>query len=374
MPLPFIVAMKSPAEFISNLAGHPTVRRAMPVVAFFAGFLWDALTIGQRVKPKHLWVLSAYLVAAGLIILWQARRAALGTVPPDPGPSVRERLAWLRGQTPNLALPFFFGGIFSAMFILYFKSSGHFGAFILAGALGSLLVANEFIGHQYGQRFTLTWALFALVAMLLLNFALPHAAGSLHPGWFFASTAAGPLLAHGLRALAPGRPGRIAPAWGVGLALLLAWSLDMIPPVPLVKRDVAVGMNFSQAGGHYSVIVEKAPWWAFWRDASSTLKIPEGTRLYGVSAVFAPKGVSAALAHRWEYHDPKLGWRQVYDIRFQVSGGREQGFRGYSYANNPAPGDWRLIVATQDGRTLAVENFRVERGVPDPDEQISRDL
>jgi hypothetical protein len=270
-------------------------------------------------------------------------------------------------------LQFFFGGIFSALFILYFKSSGHLGTWLTATVLGALLVGNEFAGKRYGQYFTLIWALFALNAILFFNFALPHAVGSLNSWWFYVSTASGILLTHLLWRISSGQPGRILPSWALAGMLLLAWSFDMIAPVPLVKQGLAVGHEFVQEGTRFALKVEPAPSWQLWRDQAATVHVPEGAKLYGVSAVFAPLGVTAAMEHRWEVRDGN-GWRLVYRNRFQSTGGREHGFRGYSWVLNPQPGEWRLIVATQDGRTIGIFPFTVERGVPAPETLLVREF
>ena len=339
------------------------VQRFYPPAAFLAGFVWDALTIGQRVKTVDFWRLGAFLLGAAVLALWLARREARELSPPPAANGWRGQLAQVSWQAPYLLLQFFFGGIFSALFILYFKSAGHLGSWLMAAFLGFLLIGNEFAGKHLGTRFTLTWALFALNAILLFNFVLPHVIGSLDPLWFYASTAAGVVLAHGLWWLAPGRPGRIFPAWGLASALLLAWSLDMIAPVPLVKQDIAVGHDFVQQPGRYALQVERAAAWQFWRDQAATVKLIEGEKLYGLSAVFAPLGVTARLEHRWEVQEP-AGWREVYRNRFQSTGGRERGFRGYSWVLDPQPGAWRFIVATQDGRVISILPFTVERGAP----------
>jgi len=339
------------------------LRRLYPVVAFLCGFVWDALTIGQRIRVIDFWRLGGFLCGAALLILLLARREARGATAPPGERSLVGRLASLRWQGPYLLLQFFFGGIFSALFILYFKSSGHLGTWLMAALLGALLVGNEFAGDRYGRRFTLTWALFALNAILLFNFALPHALGSLNPLWFYVSTVAGVGFTITLRWLASGRPGRLWPAWTLAGVLLLAWNLDMIAPVPLVKRKLAVGQNFVQEGHRYALEVEPAPWWEIWRDQASTIHVPEGGRLYGVSAVFAPLGVTAALEHRWEASDGN-GWRLVYRRPFQTTGGRDRGFRGYSWVLNPQVGAWRLVVATQDGRTINILRIQVEHGPP----------
>jgi len=349
------------------------LRRLYPVAAFLGGFLWDALTIGQRVRELDLWRLSGFLLGAAGLVIWLAWRERRKAVAPPAGEGWHGRLVDLRWQAPYLLLQFFFGGIFSALFILYFKSSGHLGTWLTAALLGVLLVANEFVGKRYGERFTLMWALFALNAVLLFNFALPHVIGSLHPRWFYVSTAAGIGLTHVLWQLAPGRPGRILPAWAISALLVLAWGFDMIAPVPLVKQDLAVGHGLEQVQGRYALHVERVPSWQFWRDQAATVHVTEGERLYGISAVFAPKGVTAGLEHRWEIREAG-GWRPVYRNRFQSTGGRERGFRGYSWVQSPRPGDWRFIVATQDGRTIAILPLVVVRGVAPPAEQLRREF
>jgi hypothetical protein len=353
----------------SDMLSLNYLRRFFPAAAFLGGFAWDTLTIGQRVRAVDLWTLGAFLIGACVLSLWLAHRASKKRSAPSVNADQNDakgRLVGLAWQAPYLLLQFFFGSIFSALFILYFKSSGHLGTWLTTLVLGLLLVGNEFAGKSYRRHFTLIWALLALNAILLFNFALPHALGSLNPTWFYVSTAAGIGLAHGVRQLAPGRPGRIRPSWALAGVLVLAWMLDMIAPVPLVKQDLAVGHGFVREEDRFLLMVEPASAWQFWRSQSPTVKVAEGERLYGVSAVFAPLGVTALLEHRWEVREGG-GWRLVYRNIFQSTGGRERGFRGYSWVLNPQPGEWRLIVATQDGRTIGTQQLTVERGVADPE-------
>jgi hypothetical protein len=119
--------------------------------------------------------------------------------------------------------------------------------------------------------------------------------------------------------------------------------------------------------------IEAAPAWQFWLDQATTVHVGEGEKLYGVSAVFAPRGMTAPLEHRWELLDAS-GWRQVSRSRFESTGGRERGFRGYSWVLNPQPGQWRFIVATQDGRTIASSQLTVERGAPMTETLLAREF
>lgn len=340
-------------------------RRALPALAFFGGFIWDAMTLGRSVGTFDLLTLAAYLSGAAALLWYLGRDRWLslpsvphpvGIAPSPPPPSTPK--PWWREAGLYMLLQFFFGGLFSALFIFYFKSSSHLLAYFWALALGILLVANEFLEDGY-RHFTLTWALFGLCAMLLLNFALPHLVGSISAFWFYLSTLAGAGLAHWLHHKTPGQPGRIKPVWAIAAGLVLAHALDIIPPVPLVKKDIAVGHALSRDQNHFLLRQEKTPWWMFWRDSAKYLRLAPGERIHCVSAVFAPRGLSTRLYHHWQRHDEKQGWVTYSRIGFSLSGGRQAGYRGYTWKQNISPGEWRVAVETEDGRTVAVHEFEI---------------
>jgi hypothetical protein len=324
------------------------IRPAAPAVAFFGGFLWDALTIGRTVTALDLGILTGYLAGAAALLWYLGHRT-------EP---LEGDLPWWRVSGPYLLLQFFFGGLFSALFIFYFKSSSSFLATLWALGLGILLVANEFLEDRY-RRYTLTWALFGLCAMLLLNFVVPHIVGGISAFWFVLSTLAGAGLAHGLRLKTPGQPGRIRPMWGVAAGLLIAYAADITPPVPLVKRDIAVGHALARVDGLYTLQLEKTPWYVFWRRTSDELRLKPGERLYCVSSVFAPRGLDTRLYHRWSHYQKKQGWVTTSRIGYSLSGGREAGYRGYTWKRSLAPGEWKVAVETEDGRTVAVHRFEL---------------
>jgi hypothetical protein len=329
------------------------IQRTFPALAFFGGFLWDAITLGRSVGTLDLWILTGYLGIAAALLWWLGQRqAAPADVSAAPPP---ERPKWFESG-PYLLLQFCFGGLFSALFIFYFKSSSHFLAGLWVLGLGMLLVANEFLDDHY-RRFTLTWAFFGLCAMLLLTFVIPHLVGSIGAIWFVLGILAGAGLAHGLRFKTPGRPGRILPVWLIAAGLLAAYVLDIIPPVPLVKKDIDVGHSLSRAAGIYRLQQEKTPWWVFWRRTEDALHLAPGEPIYCVSAVFAPAGLTTRLVHHWQHYDK--GWVTYSRIPFTLSGGRQDGYRGYTYKRNLAPGEWRVKVETEDGRTVAIHRFEI---------------
>ena len=71
------------------------LRRLYPLAAFLAGFVWDALTIGQRVKVTDFWRLGAFLFGAALLILWLARRDARSRIDDRTRPQQREAAGYL---------------------------------------------------------------------------------------------------------------------------------------------------------------------------------------------------------------------------------------------------------------------------------------
>ena len=356
-----------------------SLRAYLPVLFFFGGFLWDALTIGRTVTPLDLWLLSGYLAGAALILWWLGhRRHVQSALASENGtqaipPPASFLSSWLE-RAPYLLLQFLFGGLFSALFILYFQSSSHLAAVLWSLGLGGLLVANEFIDDKY-HRCTLTWALFGLCAMLLFNFLLPFLVGSIGMVWFYLSTLAGAGLTHWLRKKTPGCPGRVAVVWVIAALLAAAYPLDMIPPVPLVKRDIQVGRNFARVANEYRLTLEKAPWWVFWRELSDEVHLAPGERLYCVSSVFAPSGLSTRLYHRWEHYDAMRGWVTVSRVGFGLFGGRDGGFRGYTYKQGVAAGEWRGHVETESGHTVVSHAFTVKLDtLPEPDRETIRSM
>lgn len=330
-----------------------------PVIFFFAGFVWDALTIGRNVAPLDLLIFAVYLLAAAGILFWIGRPAGEAVLTNGFYAKLITYLKKLHTpRLPYFLLQFLFGSLFSALFILYFKSSSHWLAWVTTLVLGALLVANEFLESEY-RRFTLSWAIFGLCAMLLFNFALPFLLGSIHAAWFYLSTLLGAILAYWLYKKTPHHYGSIRPVGLIAAALMLAYAADMIPPVPLVKRDIAVAYALNKVDGQYVLTRQASPWWVFWRRTSDALVLKPGQRVYCFSSVFAPPGLQTRLFHRWQHYDAKSGWETQSRAGFSLSGGRDGGFRGYTYKTNLEQGEWRVSVETENEKTIAVYSFSV---------------
>jgi hypothetical protein len=361
---------------------YSKAKAAFPAIAFFGGFIWDALTLGRAVTSLDLWMLLGYLVAAAGLLVLMGRRGRLGgpavpraghgpaadpvsaplsALPASDAPPTgfAKTLHWIREEGPVFGLQFCFGSMFSALFILYFLSTSYLPGFLVAVALLALLVANEFLEDHY-HRFTLTWALFGTCAILFLNFALPHVMGSIHAVWFFLSTAAGVGLTHVAKRLSSKAKGSLWPTHTVALALAGLYLLNAIPPVPLVKKNVSICRNLERTDGTYTAEIEAPPVWAPWRSSETRVRQRAGEKIFCFTSIFAPKGLHLTLFHSWRYDDPKKGWTETSRIGFPISGGRAEGFRGYTYKRNLSPGKWEVRLETEAGRVLGVVGFRCE--------------
>ncbi len=405
------------------LFDYTKFKRAFPAVAFFGGFLFDAFTLGQGIQTYDLFILLGYLILSGGILLWMGRRGIThhgskskphddfppggtspgavphgdtlpGVVRPGVTPSGAASSAtasgvhaassefsgvlspaqaleapstkfgklrhWLREDGPFFALQFFFGGMFSALVIFYFLSSSYLPSFAFILLLVALLCLNEFLEDHY-HHFTLTWTFFGLCAILFLNFALPHLFHSIHPVWFYLSTALGTASVFGLKRLSRKARGSAWPAVVMAGLLTVLYICNAIPPVPLVKKSLIICRDLEKQGSDFYARIEEPPFWFFWRASENEVRQRPGEKIYCYTSIFLPTGIQCTLYHRWMHDDGgKKGWTEYSRIGFPIHGGRKDGFRGFTFKRTLAPGDWRVRVETESGRVLGTIGFRAE--------------
>jgi hypothetical protein len=340
--------MKKFIQFLKTSYMH-----VLSALFFLGGFAWDALTIGRKVASSDLWIFFAYLVSACILVYLIGRPRIVAEDYDKLAKPIRVLVA---SGKPYMALQFLYGSLLSALFILYFKSSGYWLAWLITIGLGTLLVANEFLENKY-RRHTTTWAMLGLCSMLFFNFAFPFVLGSVHAAWFYISTLLGALIVTWIYKKTPEHVGSIKPVWIIAIVLMVAYWFDAIPPVPLVAQDTAIGYEIEKDNGQYQVIKQAAPKIQFWHSSIDTLYRQD--KVVCFSAIFAPPGISTALYHDWQYDDPKLGWKTISRVKFDLVGGRQQGFRGYTYKTNLITGSWRVLVTTEQHKTIAIVPFKI---------------
>lgn len=331
----------------SRLLERPAVaavRRYFPAVAFISGFLWDAVTLGRTIKPSDLFILLGYLAGAAAILI------ALG-----------RGLRFRGSQYLNTVLQFFFGGIFSALFIFYFLSSSDLPGYGFVLALAALLIGNEFLESAYSEL-TLSWAFFTLSAIMFFNFALAHLFRSVSTFWFYLGTLLALLLVLVLRKATKLESASIKPSVAVAALMLLLHFFNVIPPVPLVKKEMLVAHDLRKTNGSYVGRIE-SPGWRFWRSSAKTFHRAPGERVYCFTSVFAPNGITTTIRHRWlRYDAAREEWIDSGTIPIRIAGGRRGGYRALSYKSNASAGRWRVIAEAESGAAIGILDFEVVMG------------
>jgi hypothetical protein len=144
---------------------------------------------------------------------------------------------------------------------------------------------------------------------------------------------------------------------------VILYFLRLIPPVPLAVQGMGVYHQLEKRGGKYVLSFER-PFWKFWETGDQTFLFRNGDPIFFFAKIFSPSRFSDEVVIHWLYQDPKQGWVTSDQVKMQISGGRHQGFRGYSVKRNYQPGSWRVQVETTDGREIGRLYIHIE---PDTD-------
>lgn len=273
-------------------------------------------------------------------------------------PVWKDRFTW--------ALQFFFGGMFSALVVCYFKSSGSIASFILVILLAILLVGNEFLKKHY-ESFGLNLALFCLLGTMFMNFTIPHVVHSIGFGWFFLST----LLSFGIctaiwKISRRSRGVLIAPAL-ISILLVVAYLMNWVPPVPLVLKQHMACQNFDKAT--YTCDMDEPTFLQKIGLGTPTVHKQEGNEVYFLASVYAPAKLKAEIEYRWYYEDPTTEKFKLTDKissgRMVINGGRETGFRSFSRKKNAPPGKYRVEIAYKNGAVIGAGAFEVFDATPE---------
>ena len=264
----------------------------------------------------------------------------------------KQRFTW--------AVQFCFGGLFSALVVCYFKSSGSLASFLLVILLAILLVGNEFLQKKY-ESFGVSLAFFCLLGTMFMNFAIPHLVHRIGFIWFFLST----LLSFGMCMFIWKISHRkksilVAPAL-ISILLVVAYIMNWVPPVPLVLKQKIACQNFDKAT--YTCDIDDPNIFQ-----SIGLQIPsvhkvDSSEVYFLASIYAPAKLKAELEYLWYFQDPQTGKYKLTDRissgRMTLNGGRESGFRTYTRKKNIPAGKYRVEVAYKNGAVIGSGTFEV---------------
>jgi len=344
-------------------------KRYSNVIFFVGGFFFDAFTLMRIDSTLDLLLQSLYLFGITLIIIGQAYLEA-GRWQPQ---------GWIARvwSFESEIIHFFYGGLLSAYIILYFKSTSLSRSIIFLTFIVILMFANE-MPQIRRLKSLLRLGLYAFCLISYLNYLFPILLGRMG-GWVFtlAWVLSAGLIYVLIKKLASLHPepkkARVRLGWPPVLVLVLVavfYFNKWIPPVPLSMQYAGIFRNVEPQSGGYRLTYLKPPWTRFWQKSEHVFLARDRDRVYFFTRIFGPSRFEHRVFLRWAVKDPRGNrWITSDRIPFPIKGGRDEGYRGYTYKDNYQPGVWRVEVETEDGRVLGGVVFRIEKD-PSVEERI----
>ncbi len=327
-------------------------------LALFFGFATDILTFRLIEFTTSMLFLLGHLLFAGLNIV-------VINYFEDKLPQKKITSFWK--LFAPLFLQFSFGNLFSGFLIFYSRSGSFFASWPFLLMVAALLIGNE-VARRYdvGPAIQLGAYFFALFAYF--NLALPYIFKRLNLVMFLISGILSFVLISVFIHFLSKYAKRVKKENGfliktiVGFFVLMnfLYFSNLIPPIPLTLKDVGVYHSIERINDSYEVTAEECQNWdrcLFTREKRHITV--DRQPIYFYSATYAPPEMDMRVVHEWQKYDrDENGWITQARIPFDITGGREIGFRWYSYYNAD-PGLWRVNVQTERGQTIGRKSFHI---------------
>jgi hypothetical protein len=338
-------------------------KKSLEGFPMLAGFLLDVFTLG---RIDQLWSLGLQIIYLTLIFLF----LWMDQIPVER----RGKFGWF-WKYYDFLIQFCYGGLLSGYSIFYFKSASSILVVLFALSLLVLMVVNE-SKRFHSMKFPIRYVLASLCLTSFLVYFIPILFHWMNWFSFLISVAAGYFLYMGFvdkihKNMPWGQePKKQRAMWGglVPILFVILYFFKLIPPVPLACQDLGIYHNVTKQAGEYNLEYTR-PWWRFWEHGDQTFLYREGDRVYVFTRVFAPSDFKHKIQIRWEKLNAKNDWETTDTIPISISGGRDEGFRGFAYKQFVAEGKWRVRIETEEGRELSRLRFKVK---PDPDPTVER--
>jgi hypothetical protein len=329
----------------------------LPVAVFAIGFLWDSITMTRVDSLIDNIILLFYLASLGVMIYQTVKRQC--------GMATSR---WMQRLQPHFlwAMQFCYGGMFSSFVVFYFKSVSWTGTQFFFLILVALLIGNEFLHHRLGNPVLLA-ILYSFCLISYLAFFLPVILARIGPEVFLLAGCLSLVISFLVFAAAywPERDlwaHRMKPitTWiaAIFVAGQLLYFANLIPPVPLSLKSAGIYHSVTRTSAGYQVQNYPTPLYRFWKRWDDPFYYSPGQAAFCYTAIFAPPGIEVPIIHVWS-RQTASGWTRTDRIRFDIAGGREMGYRGFTRKGNLPPGNYRVDVETERGQILGRVEFAV---------------
>lgn len=334
--------------------------RTALIFFFVGGFIWDSLTL-QRID--HLYsnfILFTYLICLmGSLYVFNLS---------DDDHWEGTFLEKYEEYAP-LAVQFFLGGLCSAYVVFFFRSVSLTKTMVFFILLVFLMISNELFKHRLSNKY-LQFGAFYFVNFTFFAFIIPVFSGTMNTLTFIISG----FVALALTMIFIVFVYRKSPSTreevnlkklsviiiGVYLTINIFYYFNMIPPVPLALQTGIMAYNVEKTDGTYLVSYDPDKIFKIWRSYNQEMGYAPGDTIFAFTSVFAPTDLNVKVAHRWKWYNPREDkWEVSDEIDYEVTGGRDGGYRGFTYKTNLHPGSWEVDVITDGGLILGTIDFEL---------------
>ncbi len=336
---------------------HKYERYLIPTF-LFVGFVIDYITFTHIQITTALLMLSVHFTLAGASIVfihfYDAGR-------------ITHKLKFVRLYTP-LLIQFTFGALLGATFIFYWFSASLSVSWPFILLILVLIVSNE-IYKQYLAKPVVQVGVYVFIIFSYISIVFPYLFTNVSAGLFVIASLVSLCFMQCYIWLVAQSKGEIAGykkrlqkgALGLVIVMNALYFAHIIPPIPLSLRDSGVYHVVRRAGNQY--IAQAEPETFFQKlTPGYTVHLTPNQGVYVYTAIFAPAEVGTAIIHQWQqYNESENSWIDRDRLSYSLTGGRTDGYRGYSYKHNIDPGKWRVSVETESGNVVGRVSFTIEQ-------------
>lgn len=330
-------------------------QKSAPVIFFILGFIWDSLTLGSIDRLYDRFILCLYLASlSGCLYLFNLA---------DDGKWKGTFLERYEDYFP-LAIQFFLGGLCSAYVIFFFRSVSFTKTISFFVILVFLLFANELLKKRISNKY-LQFGTYFFVNFTFFTFFIPVLVNAMNTFIFIVSggisLSSTLFLITFIYGKSPSTRRELNKTKLINLILIIYASINLfyffnlIPPVPLAMEEGIVAQHIVKENGTYTVTYKDEGLLSVF---DKKIRYKENDSLFIFTSIFAPADLKKKVNHHWQWKNPRTQkWETSDKIKFEITGGREGGYRGYTYKTNMLEGKWKVDVTTDNEMILGRISF-----------------
>jgi hypothetical protein len=314
---------------------------------FVSGFLFDLLTLTNVDDLFTIVMQTFYLICLILLV-----SSELYYPNKEDWPKKLQKIIQYRSEVFHFIL----GALLSAFTIFYFKSASLANSFLFMTIMALLLLVNELpLFKRQGLMVRLTMLTLCLMSyylficaivlkttgIIVFILALVLTLLSISLWTKFVHQQLKTIYDKNILHFA------IGPLLVVALFVILFFT-RIIPPVPLSIQFIGIYHQVEREDGDYRLYHQRK-WWRIWHRGDQIFNARPEDQPHVFFRLFSPGGFEESIIIHWRLWDEQQGWLTSDRIPLVVTGGREEGYRGFAFKRNFQPGLWQIKIETRHG-------------------------